>query len=45
MTTAVSADWVLPVDGPPLRDGLVAWEDGQIVEVARAGPIATSTAP
>ena len=35
MTTAVSAGWVLPVDGPPLPDGLVAWEDGQIVEVAR----------
>jgi 5-methylthioadenosine/S-adenosylhomocysteine deaminase len=32
--TAVSADWVLPVDGPPLRDGLVAWEDDRIVEVA-----------
>ena len=32
--TAVSADWVLPVDGPPLRDALVAWEDGRIVEVA-----------
>ena len=31
---AVSADWVLPVDGPPLRDALVAWEDGRIVEVA-----------
>jgi cytosine/adenosine deaminase-related metal-dependent hydrolase len=29
----VSADWVLPVDGPPIRDGRVAWEDGRIVEV------------
>jgi cytosine/adenosine deaminase-related metal-dependent hydrolase len=32
--TAVSADWVLPVDGPPLRDACVTWEDGRIVEVA-----------
>jgi len=32
--TAISADWVLPVDGPPLKDALVAWEDGRIVEVA-----------
>jgi cytosine/adenosine deaminase-related metal-dependent hydrolase len=30
----VSADWVLPVDGPPIRDGHVAWENGAIVEVA-----------
>jgi 5-methylthioadenosine/S-adenosylhomocysteine deaminase len=35
VTTAVSADWVLPVDGPPLRDALVAWEGARIVEVAR----------
>ena len=33
MRTAVSADWVLPVDGPPLRDAFVAWKDGWIVEV------------
>ncbi len=30
---AVSADWVLPVDGPPLRNALVAWDDGRIVQV------------
>jgi 5-methylthioadenosine/S-adenosylhomocysteine deaminase len=29
----VSADWVLPVDGPPVEDGLVRYEDGRIVEV------------
>ena len=33
MTGAVSADWVLPVDGPPLRNAFVAWEDGRITEV------------
>jgi 5-methylthioadenosine/S-adenosylhomocysteine deaminase len=32
--SSLSADWVLPVDGPPLRDAHVAWEDGRIVEVA-----------
>jgi cytosine/adenosine deaminase-related metal-dependent hydrolase len=31
----VSADWVLPVDGPPIEGGLVRYEDGAIVEVAR----------
>jgi 5-methylthioadenosine/S-adenosylhomocysteine deaminase len=30
---AVSAGWVIPADGPPLRDAFVAWEDGRIVEV------------
>ena len=31
--TEVSADWVLPVDGPPLEGGLVRFEDGAIVAV------------
>lgn len=31
--TEVSADWVLPVDGPPVPDALVRYEDGAIVEV------------
>jgi cytosine/adenosine deaminase-related metal-dependent hydrolase len=29
----VSADWVLPVDGPPIEGGLVRYEEGAIVEV------------
>ncbi len=29
----VSADWVVPVDGPPIEDGAVAVEDGLIVSV------------
>jgi 5-methylthioadenosine/S-adenosylhomocysteine deaminase len=33
VSEAVSADWVLPVDGPPLEDAFVAWRDGTIVEV------------
>jgi 5-methylthioadenosine/S-adenosylhomocysteine deaminase len=31
--TEVSADWVLPVDGPPIEGGLVRYEDGAVVEV------------
>jgi cytosine/adenosine deaminase-related metal-dependent hydrolase len=30
----LGADWVLPVDGPPLRDGAVRVEDGVITEVS-----------
>ena len=33
--TEVSASWVLPVDGPPIADALVRYEDGAIVEVTR----------
>jgi 5-methylthioadenosine/S-adenosylhomocysteine deaminase len=33
VTAAVSADWVVPVDGPPLRDAYVAWENGRITDV------------
>ena len=31
--TEISADWVLPVAGPPIRDGLVRYEGTRIVEV------------
>ena len=33
MRQAVSGGWVVPVDGPPLEDAFVAWENGRIVEV------------
>jgi len=33
--TEVSADWVLPVDGPPIEGGLVRYENGAVVEVRR----------
>jgi cytosine/adenosine deaminase-related metal-dependent hydrolase len=33
LTTVLSADWVLPVGGPPIRDGAVAIEDGWIAAV------------
>jgi 5-methylthioadenosine/S-adenosylhomocysteine deaminase len=26
VSRAISADWVIPVDGPPVRNGFVAWE-------------------
>jgi 5-methylthioadenosine/S-adenosylhomocysteine deaminase len=31
----ISADWVLPLDGPPIEGGYVAWADGRITEVGR----------
>jgi 5-methylthioadenosine/S-adenosylhomocysteine deaminase len=31
----VSADWVLPVDGPPIAGGLVRYDGGAILEVTR----------
>ena len=30
---SVSADWVLPLDGPPIADGCVRYENGAILEV------------
>jgi 5-methylthioadenosine/S-adenosylhomocysteine deaminase len=30
---SVSADWVLPVVGPPIRDGYVEWADGAITDI------------
>jgi hypothetical protein len=33
VTSAVSADWVLPVDGAPIEGGIVRYEDGRIVAV------------
>lgn len=29
----ISASWVLPLDGPPIENGYVRWEDGRITEV------------
>jgi 5-methylthioadenosine/S-adenosylhomocysteine deaminase len=29
----ISADWVLPVDGPPIQGGRVRFEDGKLTEV------------
>ena len=39
MRTVYAADWVLPVEAPPLRDGAVAVEDGRIVAVGPASAL------
>jgi cytosine/adenosine deaminase-related metal-dependent hydrolase len=31
--TELSADWLLPVDGPPIENGRIRYEDGVIVEI------------
>jgi 5-methylthioadenosine/S-adenosylhomocysteine deaminase len=35
----LSADWVVPVDGPPIEDGAVAIEDGLVAAVGPAGEL------
>jgi cytosine/adenosine deaminase-related metal-dependent hydrolase len=37
----VSADWVVPVAGPPIRDGAVLLEDGHIAAVGTARELGT----
>jgi cytosine/adenosine deaminase-related metal-dependent hydrolase len=39
MAQVLSADWVLPVEGPPLQDGAVAIEDGRIAAVGSAAEL------
>ncbi len=39
MTRVLSADWVLPVDAPPIRDGAVAVEDGFLAAVGPAAEL------
>ena len=34
--TVLSADWVVPVEGPPIRDGAVAIDDDGLI--AAVGP-------
>jgi cytosine/adenosine deaminase-related metal-dependent hydrolase len=37
--SVISADWVLPIEGPPIRDGAVAIEDGRIAAVGTAAEL------
>jgi cytosine/adenosine deaminase-related metal-dependent hydrolase len=39
----ISADWVLPIEGPPIEDGAVAIEDGRIVAVGTVGELGSGT--
>lgn len=41
--TVVSADWVLPVDAPPIENGAVAFENGRIVAVGSADELGRGT--
>ncbi len=33
--TEISADWVLPVDGPPIEGGLIRYDEGRITHVGQ----------
>lgn len=39
----VSADWVLPIEGAPIRNGAVAFEDGRISAVGTASELGSGT--
>jgi cytosine/adenosine deaminase-related metal-dependent hydrolase len=39
----LSADWVLPIEGPPIEDGAVAIEDGRIAAVGSAADLGDGT--
>ena len=43
MSSVISADWVLPIEGPPLRDGAVAIEDGRIAAVGSRSDFGETT--
>jgi len=43
VTEVLSADWVLPVEGEPIRDGAVAIADGRIAAVGPAAELGSGT--
>jgi cytosine/adenosine deaminase-related metal-dependent hydrolase len=43
VTNILSADWVLPVEGPPIRDGAVAIADGRIAAVGPRAELGEGT--
>jgi cytosine/adenosine deaminase-related metal-dependent hydrolase len=43
VNTVISADWVLPIEGPPIERGAVAIEGGRIAAVGTAEELGSST--
>jgi len=43
VSDVLSADWVLPIEGPPIRDGAVAIEDGRIAAVGMRNDLGAGT--
>ena len=43
MSRVLSADWVLPIEGPPIEDGAVAIEDGRITAVGTTADLGSGT--
>jgi 5-methylthioadenosine/S-adenosylhomocysteine deaminase len=43
VTTVVSADWVLPIDGAPIENGAVAIDDGRIAAVGGVDELGVGT--
>jgi cytosine/adenosine deaminase-related metal-dependent hydrolase len=43
VSTVLSADWVLPVEGAPIENGAVAIEDGRIAAVGHAAELGEGT--
>jgi len=43
VSDVLSADWVLPIEGPPIRDGAVAIEDGRITSVGTRDDLGAGT--
>jgi cytosine/adenosine deaminase-related metal-dependent hydrolase len=43
VSRVISADWLLPVEGPPIPDGAIAVEDGRIAAVGTRAELGEST--
>lgn len=43
MSRVLSADWVLPIEGPPIEDGAVAIDDGRIAAVGTRDELGAGT--